>query len=167
MWQLFSLFAAVGLGISWMSSDAGGVGATQAATVQALYATLKSQTETIRARIGQCVIENPSGNNGTAFKAEYPGAPVPVALAGISCPGAPPASALIWSGRDGIFAPQPPGAFAGPYAYVNDALGVRVMLVAAVSGDQAAAAAAQRLVGRYGPGQAGWSSSTLTVWLSR
>lgn len=167
MWQLLSLFAAVALGISWMSSDAGGAGATQATTVQALYSTLKSQTETIRARVAQCVIENPSGNNGTGFKPEYPGAPVPVALGGISCPGAPPAAAAVWSGRDGIFTPQPPGAFAAPYAYVNDALGVRVMLVAAFAGDKAAAAAAERLVSRYGPGQAGWSSSTLTVWLSR
>lgn len=167
MWQLLSLFAAVALGITWMSSDAGGVGATQAAAVQALYSTLKAQTETIRARVAQCVIENPSGNNGTGYKPEYPGAPVPVALSTIVCPGAPPASSAIWSGRDGVFVPQPPAAFAGPYAYVNDALGVRITLSASVASDRAAAAAGQRLAQRYGSSQASWSASTLTVWLSR
>ncbi len=127
------------------------------ARLQALESALRAQAGVQRERIGRCVLEYPSGNNGTGFHPAYPGGSA-VAADSLICPGAPAGNQSLWAGQGGDFMPQAPSGFV--WTYTNDASGVSLHL----TGDAQVLA---RLLSYYATNEAQLSGATLTLWISK
>lgn len=127
---------------------------------------LKSQAETYRAAIQDCVITYPAGDTSnatkyTGYNEPYPVDPnstyLPVGIRStysfandIRCPGNPGDSnnhSVIFGGNTGRFAPVKPALF-DPWFYVNDANGV-YLLVGSNKSDAYIAEAIQKAVSSY------------------
>lgn len=92
------------------------------------------QVQLIRKQVLACGANYPAGDNGDASSLshyrKYPGSNVD--LAAITCPGAPAAEQVVWSGRHGIFLRKLPNDFAA-WSYSNTAAGISVSVRATSS----------------------------------
>jgi hypothetical protein len=89
--------------------------------------TVVAQAGIVRSRVLACGIEYPTGNNGTAFRVQYPAATVAINISALTCPGA--ANANLWTLMDGLTLPQTVSGF-NSWQYTNDAASMRLTLTA-------------------------------------
>lgn len=132
------------------------------------------QAQLIRAKIGRCVSDYPTGNNGTGNHAGYPytanvaGTPLggtpdgtAEAVSKLYCViGASPAAAdsNLWSGVDGVFLPPAPTGF-NAWQYSNNGTDVRITLQTTSTSSYGAALA--QAVSKFNASEAALSTTTL------
>ncbi len=119
-----------------------------------------SQTELTLSMLLLCRTLYPTGDNGTGFHTQYPGAPTGVALDSAICPGQ---GSSIWSGDSRAIAPRPLPGFT-PFTYFNDATSVRIVTTA-INPDQYYTDLMSAVVAKMGIAQANLSGNTLTIVL--
>lgn len=85
-----------------------------------------AQASLIRSRILACAIEYPNGNNGTAYRTQYPAATSAINAANMTCPGAN--NANVWTLLDGLDYPKDVDGF-GNWQYINDGTSLRIFIV--------------------------------------
>ena len=127
-------------------------------TTNSLYST----GVLIQTKIRYCPLAFPGGNNGTGFAPQYPGAAVAVLVSTLVCPGR--SAYPLFSGGDGVFLPVTPTGFDG-WWYVNDATGVRIYLNS--DGTPPRNSVLSNVATRFTSTAAGYSGTTLTLWIKR
>lgn len=127
-------------------------------TTNSVYAAASLITTKIR----YCPLSFPGGNNGTGFAVQYPGAATAADVSTLVCPGR--SAYTLFTGADGVFLPQTPGGFTG-WSYINDASGVRIVLVS--DGSTARNSILANIAKKFNTTAATYSAGTLTVWIKR
>lgn len=142
------------LGTVLAASMAGGTSTTSMLSNNNAAQTVSAQAGLIRARILQCAIEYPAGNNATGFRLTYPAAAAITNVSALFCPG----SALnLWSQSDGVFMPTVPSGF-NAWQYTNDATSMRMSITSTTTDRTAILPTIARILGA----QASVVGSTLT-----
>ena len=119
-----------------------------------------SQTELTLSMLLLCRTLYPTGDNGTGFHPQYPGAPTGTSLDSVVCPGQ---ATSIWSGDSRAVAPRPLPGFS-QFTYYNDATSVRIETTA-INADQYYTDLMSAVVRKIGPAQATTASNKLTILL--
>ena len=127
---------------------------------ETLGAKVVSQANVIRAELLACMVNYPTGNNGTGQRSALPAALTPMPVTVLTCPGKPEGNNALFGSSGTSPAPGPIKGL-GAWHFVNDATSARLELTADMASHAGALTYAQ---GRLGDGAA-VSSLTLTIVL--
>lgn len=127
-----------------------------------------AQTNLIRSLVAQCATDYPSGDNGTGFRINYPGATTLTSVSSLTCPGAPGVPNL-WSGTGGVFLPIAPVGFSA-WQYINNGADAHIQIQATSNTGQLITALA-KVQARFGGTEATlstttWANDTLIIKIS-
>lgn len=129
---------------------------TQSIGIDLCVSKVVAQANLIRTKVSKCVIDYPSGNNGTGFHLPYPGASSLVNASTLTCPGS---SANLWTSGDAILLPATPIGF-DAWGYINDATSVRISIQ---SSDISYGTCMSKALGKFGADEATLVGDTLTI----
>ena len=133
------------------------------AQVERLRDDLLQQVRLIQAKLVDCMVNFPGGDNGTGHRVAYPAAATTKAVTALTCPGAPAAQQALWGGTDAVMPPVEMVDFQ-PWQFTNDATSMRLSITARNS--YAPTTAAMTNVALRLGTSASINGTTLTVVLS-
>lgn len=121
---LVVIMVAVAIFTALILALTGGVDTTKSTLLSSTSKVVVAQASLIRARILQCGIEYPTGNNGTAYRISMPAATTAVNVSSLICPGS---AVNIWAQTDGVSMP-PSIDGVNVWTYTNDVTSLRISL---------------------------------------
>ena len=108
---------------------------------------LVAQSQFIAQRITKCATDYPDGDNLTGFHIAYPAGSPSANVSTLTCPKplqAPSTGTSLWTGKDGVYLPQPPDGF-NAWTYTNDATEIKITITATTADPATLTSAATRI----------------------